>query len=169
VIVTRVYSERYAGQSLVMNDALVEFGPDGWCRGIVAMMTRFAEPLSEPIPLRPQEIEHCRQFPDRYVLYEEPEEPVSEPADEVAAAAVEDAVQDAVGGAPAEDAVEAVVRVAPPVKDTVRTAPTGSVSMLMRRSLAELQQIATDCGIEVPEGATKRVLAELIVDDYHRR
>lgn|GEM_PF-3895042 len=162
---TRVYSERYAGQSLVMNDALVEFGPDGWCRGIVAMMTRFAEPLPEPIPLRPQEIEHCRQFPDRYVVYEEPEEPVNEPVDEVAAPAVEDAIQDAVGVAPAVGAVKAVVRAAP----AVQAPPTGSISVLMRRSLAELQQIATDCGIDVPEGATKRVLAELIADDYHRR
>lgn len=66
----RVQSARFAGQTVVVNDALVAFDADGNCAGIVALEGG-ARPLAAPEPLRPEDIEVMRQLPEIFSVSDE--------------------------------------------------------------------------------------------------
>lgn len=132
-----VISLQKAGQRVVVNDALLEFDEGGYCRGIIALGGGL-EPLPEPLPLRAQDLDVLRQFPDRYDVIEELEGPGVEKPEEAEKPETE-----------TDDSREMAIR------------------LLLREHKPELRRIAIDHGIVLPERITKRRLAEMIVSADH--
>ena len=118
----RVRSDVFAGRRVTVNDAVVEFAPDGTCRGIVAYADgRSQEP---PDPLRPEDIAVMRQL---------------------AAFTVED--EEAPSAGPAAGDADSRVE-----------------QLVEAHTKAELVKMAEDRGIDVPERATKREIARMLVE-----
>jgi len=117
----RVRSDVFAGRSVTVNDAVIEFAADGTCRGIVAYADgRTQDP---PDPLRPQDIAVLQQLPAFTV----------EPPGEAPSAADQG--------------------------DTDEIA-----ALVERHTRTELVRMAEERGIAVPERATKRQIAQMLLE-----
>jgi len=139
-----VYSEEFAGQTVVINDVVVEFAASGVCRGIVAYDGGL-QPVNEPQPLRPQDLDVMRQFPQWYHIEDDSPGPPADEANEGAADAPADAED-------SRDGPEA----------PARTTEGDVEELLALYSRDELAQIAKEVGLHVTSRTTKRKLAEMI-------